>query len=202
MKNRRQLPLILIMLVLPLLVIALANVIILASTYELVYNDVAEIPSGGIGLVPGCPPTVTNGTPNTYFVQRINAASKLMKAGKIQLLVLSGASDGGSYDEPAAMKAALIKRGIPATQLRLDYRGKRTLASLNSVNQDYHGQAIVIITQQAHARRALYLARHLDIDAVAYNAQTEGFNDTLMLTVRESLARVRAIVDVYWLQNS
>jgi SanA protein len=199
MKNRRLTQLILTIVLSPLFVIALANVIILTTTRGLVHSDVASITPGRIGLVPGCPPTVTNGTPNTYFEQRMDAAARLVRAGKVDLLLLSGTTDVG-YDEPAAMKAALLKRGVTAEHLRLDDQGNRTLESLINVRQRYRGRPIVIITQRSHARRALYLAAHLAIDAVAYNAETDSFNDTIILTLRESLARVRAILDVYWPQ--
>jgi SanA protein len=201
MKNRRLTQVILTIVLSPLFVIALANVIILTTTRGLVHNDVKSITPGRIGLVPGCPPTVTNGTPNTYFEQRMDAAARLVKASKVDFLVLSGATDGG-YNEPAAMKAALLKRGVTAKYLHLDDEGNRTLASLTNVRQRYQGRPIVIITQRSHARRALYLASHLAIDAIAYNAESESFNDTLILTLRESLARVRAILDVYWPQTS
>lgn len=200
MNKRRLTQLVLSILLLPLLAIAGSNVIILTETRNLMYNDIDSIIPGRIGLVPGCPPTVGNGVPNTYFVQRMNAAAELVTQGKVDLLILSGGTDGGAYNEPAAMKTALIKRGVSAKLLRLDDQGNRTYDSLANIRRHYHGRAIVIITQRSHARRALYLARHLDIDAIAYNAETESFTDTVMLTLRESLARVRAIIDVYWPQ--
>jgi len=200
MHKRRLIQIVLSILLLPLLAIAGANVIILTETRNLIHNDIDSITPGRIGLVPGCPPTVGNGIPNTYFVQRMNAAAELVNAGKVDLLLLSGTTDGG-YNEPAAMKAALIKRGISAAHLQLDDQGDRTYDSLANIRRRYQGRPIVIITQRSHARRALYLATHLDIDAIAYNAETESFTDTVMLTLRESLARVRAIIDVYWPQS-
>lgn len=200
MNKRRLTQLTLTVLLLPLLAIAGANVIILTETRHLIHNDIDSIIPGRIGLVPGCPPTVGNGIPNTYFVQRIDAAAELFNRGKVDLLILSGGTDGGAYNEPAAMKEALIRRGIPADKLQLDEQGNRTFDSLANVRRRYHGRPIIIITQRSHARRALYLATHLHIDAIAYNAETDSFTDTILLTLRESLARVRAIIDVYWQQ--
>jgi len=192
---------ILTLLLLPLLLIASANIIILSAAQGLIHDDPGAISPGRIGLVPGCPPTVTNGTPNIYFEQRMDAATRLIKAGRVTVLLLSGATDGGAYNEPAAMKRALLKRGLKADQLQLDEQGNRTFDSLNNANREHHGQALVVITQRSHARRALFIAQHLGIDAVAFNAQTRGFSDTIKLTLRESLARVRAVFDIYLLKT-
>jgi SanA protein len=180
-----------------LLLIAAANIIILSTSQGLIYDDPATISPGRIGLVPGCPPTLTDGSPNTYFEQRMDAAALLMQSGRINALLLSGATDGGAYNEPEAMQRALLQRGLQADQLQLDDQGDRTFDTLNNVLKQHRSQAIVIITQRAHARRALFIAKHLHIDAIAFNAQTEDFTDTVKLTLRESLARVRAIIDVY-----
>jgi len=185
-----------------LLLIATANIITLSSSQGMIHDTAAAIGSGRIGLVPGCPPTLVNGSPNIYFEQRMNAAARLIQSGQISSLILSGATDGGAYNEPTAMKRALIKRGLRAEQLQLDNQGNRTLDSLHNARKQHPGQTIVIITQRAHARRALFIAKHLDIDAVAFNAQTQGFTDTIKLTLRESLARVRAVVDIYLLEST
>jgi len=198
MKYVRLTQLTLTIILIPLLAIATANAIILTSTQNQVYSDTSNIAPGRIGLVLGCPPMVASGAPNTYFEQRMDAVAKLFKANKIRKVILSGATDGGSYNEPQAMKRALIKRGLRLPALLIDDRGNRTFDSLTNMSHDYNGQPIIIITQRSHARRALYLAKHLNIDAIAYDAQTDDFSDTLILTLRESLARVRAILDIYW----
>ena len=202
MKRPRLTKVILATLALPLLLITTASIITLSASQGLIYDTPAAIEAGRIGLIPGCPPTLTNGSPNTYFEQRMNAAARLMQSGHIKTLILSGATDGGAYNEPKAMQRALIKRGIHPQQLLLDDQGNRTFDSLKNVRSQHPGQAIVIITQRAHARRALFIAQHLKIKATAFNAQTQGFTDTLRLTLRESLARVRAVADIYLLEKT
>jgi len=186
-------------LLVPLVLIAGANIIILSAAQGLIHDDPAAIERGRLGLVPGCPPTLIDGSPNIYFEQRMDAAARLIKSGQIDALLLSGATDGGAYNEPAAMRQALLKRGLKSTQMELDDQGNRTFDSLYNARKRHTGRAIVIITQRSHARRALFLAKHLGIDAVAFNAQSMDFTDTIKLTLRESLARVRAVVDIYLL---
>jgi len=199
MNHARLAKLTLAVLFLPLMLIAGANIIVLSAARDLIHDDPATIDRGRLGLVLGCPPTLIDGSPNIYFEQRMDAATRLIKSGQIDILLLSGATDGGAYNEPAAMRQALLKRGLKSTQMELDDQGNRTFDSLYNVHRWYAGQAIVIITQRAHARRALFLAKHLGIDAVGFNAQSIDFTDTIKLTLRESLARVRAVVDIYLL---
>lgn len=201
MSHNKRLKIALSPLILSLLLIATANIVILSSTQNQIYNDVDQVRPGRIGLVLGCPPTVVGGSPNTYFEQRMNAAALLMKNNKITTLILSGATDGGAYNEPLAMRQALLKRGLKDAQLELDLHGNRTFDSIKNVQQKHTDAPIIIITQQAHARRALFIAQHFNINAKAFNAQTQGFSNTLTQTIRESLARVRAIVDIYLLSK-
>jgi SanA protein len=202
MNSPRLAKTILSIMLIPLILIASANIIVLSAAQDLILDEPGAIDSGRIGLIPGCPPTLINGSPNLYFEQRMDAAARLILSGRIKSLLLSGATDGGAYNEPAAMKRALLQRGLKPEQLQLDDQGNRTIDSLINVRNQHHGLSIVIITQRAHARRALFLAQHLGIDAVAFNAQTQGFTDTVKLSLRESLARVRAIFDVYLLDSS
>jgi len=182
-----------------LILVAGANIIVLSAAQGLIHDNPDNIDHGRLGLVLGCPPTLTDGNPNMYFEQRMDAATRLVNSGRIDVLLLSGATDGGAYNEPAAMRQALLKRGLKSSQMEMDDRGNRTFDSLYNTRKQHAGRAIVIITQRSHARRALFLAKHLGIDAVAFNAQSMDFTDTIKLTLRESLARVRAVVDIYLL---
>ena len=58
--------------------------------------------------------------------------------------------------------------------------------------------SITIISQQFHNERALYLAKHYEIEAVAYNAKdVEYWKKKLKIHGREYLARVKMFIDLY-----
>lgn len=58
--------------------------------------------------------------------------------------------------------------------------------------------SITIISQQFHNERALYLAKHYGIEAVAYNAKdVEYWKKKLKIHGREYLARVKMFIDLY-----
>lgn len=66
-----------------------------------------------------------------------------------------------------AMRDSLTKQGVPDSLISLDYQGTRTLHSIAKAKDL---GSITIISQKYHNERAIYLAEHYGLQAVAYNA--------------------------------
>lgn len=163
-----------------------------------VYNSVKEIPYNRVGLVLGTSPYTVTGHNNYFFTTRINAAAELYKAGKVKKLIVSGDNHTKEYDEPTAMRRALIKKGVPASAIVMDYAGLRTLDSVVRAKEVFGQDKLTIISQRFHNERAICLARHYGIDAVGYNAKdAKRTKRSMMITiVRESLSRVKMFLDI------
>jgi SanA protein len=97
---------------------------------EYCYDNLNNIPSRKVGLVLGTSKTLKNGRQNLYYKYRVDAAARLYKAGKVKYLLISGDNSRKEYDEPSTFKSDLIKRGVPAQRIYLDYAGFRTLDSM------------------------------------------------------------------------
>jgi SanA protein len=160
------------------------------------FDDVSKIPYRKVGLVLGCAPTVRGGYPNLFFEYRMEAAAKLYKAGKVDYLLVSGDNRHRSYDEPTAMKAALIKAGVPKTRIVCDYAGFTTLDSVVRANKVFQEQAFTVISQPFHNERALYIADGYGIDAIGYNAEDVPAGIGMSTYLREVGSRVKAVWDV------
>lgn len=165
------------------------------------YDRVEQTPHRRIGLILGTSPvSVWNGRRNFYYDNRIKAGADLFNAGKVDWLVVSGGdyrnSENG-YDEPAAMRDSLIKQGVDSARIILDYDGTRTLNSIAKMRDVYRQDSIIIISQKYHNERALYQAKHLGIDAIAFNAKTPGRRTSWWRNRgREVLARVKLFIDI------
>jgi SanA protein len=109
-----------------------------------------------VGLVLGTSQYLKNGYLNWYFKYRIEATVELYKKGKIDFILVSGDNSHKNYDEPTAFKNELIKRGIPADQIYLDYAGFRTLDSVVRAKEIFGQTSITIISQKFHNERAIY----------------------------------------------
>ena len=95
------------------------------------------------------------------------------------------------------MRDSLMKQGVDSTRIILDYDGTRTLNSIAKMRDVYCQDSITIISQEYHNERALYLAKHLGIDAIAFNAKTPGQHTSWWRNRgREVLARVKLFIDV------
>ena len=164
-------------------------------TASYVFSRWQDVPQQKVGLVLG---TSKNGRfgVNLYFHYRIQAATELYKAGKIKYIVVSGDNSRSSYNEPKDMKDELVKNGIPEDVIYLDYAGFRTLDSIVRLNKIFGQEEFVVISQQFHNQRAIYIAQQYGLKAYGYNAQDVNTRAGLKTNVREKFARVKVFVDI------
>src|ERR1039457_703446 len=170
------------------------NIWIIASTRSQVFYDVSSIPFNNDGLVLGTGKLIEKGRVNQHFVRRIDAAAALYRGGKGKRLILSG--DKG-YDEPMEMKRALLQRGVPESALVLDNFGSRTLDSVVRARDVFKCSRLTIVSERFHVFRALFLSRYFGLDAVAYAPDDLSVRWRVLPPARESLARGRAVLDLY-----
>lgn len=189
-----------------ILLLCLVTVLLIAvlSCYLLVsinakgktFNDVQSIPYNEVGLLLGTSPMTSNGEHNYYFDERIKATATLYHSGKIKKIIASGGdySSNGGCNELIAMRDSLIKQEIPDSLISLDYQGTRTLYSITKVKDL---ESITLISQKYHNERAIYLAEHYGLQAVAYNATMPNIAKKKIRNIsREFFARVKLFIDL------
>lgn len=160
------------------------------------YNSIEKIPHNRTGLLLGTSKFVSRNKINQYYLNRINAAVELYLSGKIDYIVVSGDNALKSYNEPRTMRKDLIKMGVPPDHIYLDYAGFRTLDSVVRIKHIFKQDSVTIISQDFHNERAIYIARHNGINAIAFNAHVPR-QDFFVSNVREFFARLKCILDVY-----
>lgn len=157
----------------------------------------AEAPARRAAVVMGCVPKLAGGWDNPYFTARIEAAAELWRAGKVEALVVSGDNHVEWYDEPSEMKAALVRAGVPEDRIVCDYAGFRTLDSVVRARTIFGLDSFLVVSQDFHVRRAVFLGRCRGLDVRGYAARGVPFGRLSSRTlVREPLARVAAVLDV------
>lgn len=161
------------------------------------YSDVVSIPHRHVGLVLGCSHRLGNGDPNPFFDSRIQAAVALFRAGKVDYLLVSGDNHTRGYDEATDMQNGLLEAGIPADRIYCDFAGFRTLDSVVRAKTVFGQKEITVISQEFHNQRAIFLARHIGVDAIGFNAAAVDPKDVSGARSRERLARVKAVLDVF-----
>lgn len=166
------------------------------------YDKISEVPHNKYGLLLATSPVAPTGNRNFYFDDRVEAAADLFKNGKIDYIIASGGDyrkpGKYGYDEPQALHDSLIKYGIPSDRIIKDYDGQRTLYSIQNIKNKYGiNDCITLISQPFHNERALYLAKHCEVKAVAFNAneRVRGFL-RIKNHIREIFARPKMFLDV------
>ena len=174
---------------------------IVRSASGRVFSEVDNVPERKVALVLGCIPELSNGRTNAFFSYRIQAAADLFHAGKVRYLLVSGDNHRKGYDEPTAMKEALVAKGVPGDRVVCDYAGFRTLDSVVRAQKVFEQEGFVVVSQQFHNQRAIYIARCKGLDAVGYNARDVSRRWALKTRLREQLARVKTVLDMYVLRT-
>lgn len=161
------------------------------------FTEVAKAPVLDAALVLGTAPIGPEGGPNRYFIYRLDAAAALWKAGKVKYLIVSGSRDG-TYDEPTAMRAGLVERGVPNNVIYSDFDGWRTWDSVRR-SRDIYGQTrLTIVSQRFHLVRALYMARYAGIQAWGLEARDVGAAYSILTELRRYPSALRAYYDVWF----
>jgi SanA protein len=168
-----------------------------AASAGLLFEKSNDVPHAPAALVLGTSQWRSDGSTNYFFLYRMEAAARLYHAGKVKWVVVSGDNHTHAYDEPRMMREALIKRGVPACRILSDYAGFRTFDSVVRMKNVFGFSKYIIVSQQFHNQRAVYLAHKFGHTVYALNARDVLNADGLMVHVREAGARVKAWLDIH-----
>jgi SanA protein len=182
-------------------VFLLCQAFVIFAGWGRTYTGVGALPAREVGLVLGTSEWLSGGGRNPYFKNRIEAAAELYKNGKVRRLIVSGDNRADNYNEPADMRKALIAQGVPDRAITSDFAGLRTLDSIVRAKEVFGLTKLTVISQRQHNERALLIARHYGIDAIAFCAKNVPLRDAFRTHVREWLARVKVVLDLYILHT-
>ena len=172
------------------------------TTKASIYNDLNKVPSKQAALVLGTSKYMIGGGKNYFYSYRIRAAAELFKAGKVNAVVVTGDSSTKYYNETGKMKKDLMKAGVPGEYITLDPFGVRTLDSVVRAEAIFDLKDYIIVSQRFHLERALFIAKVKGQEAIGFTAKDfPGTAAAYRMKARESLAKLKAFLDVYILHT-
>ena len=178
-------------------VILLCNLMVEHSARGRTYDKISDVPYREVALVLGTTPRAKHGNVNYYYKCRMEAVAQLYFAHKISYIIASGDNHRNNYNEPAEMRKSLLALGVPDSAIVLDYAGFRTYDSMVRAHKVFGQDSVTVVSQSWHNKRAIFIARHRDLDAIGYNAKdSKVFRSFIKLHLREALSRVKAVFDV------
>ena len=177
------------------LLVALANAYVLTSGGDST-SEVSEVPLAEVAIVPGAL-VEPDGDMSAMLAARVEQASRLWHAGKVEKILVSGDHGTWRYDEPDTMRKALVRDGVAPRDVFEDHAGFDTWATMVRARSIFGVRDAVVVTQGFHMPRALYLAEAAGIDATGLTADLQPWGvQGRKSAVREVLSRVKAIADV------
>lgn len=185
-----------------IILIFLSNTLVVQQSDGLIYRELAAVPEHRVAVLLGTSRWIRGGRPNPFFDNRVAAAVRLYETGKVAYILASGDNSHSSYNEPAYLREALVRSGVPEERVVLDYAGFSTLDSIIRAEKVFGLDSLLVVSQAFHLERALFIASASGIEAIGYAAgDVEGWGG-LSIRAREALARVKAVLDVYVLKRS
>lgn len=145
-------------------------------------------------LVLGCG-VYSDGTPTPMLADRLARGVELYEAGWADKLLMSGDNRSQYYNELATMCQVAQDKGVPREDIVLDYAGLSTYDSLYRARDIFGVKKLVIVTQEYHLYRALYLAQALGLEAWGVAADGQNYRGQTMRDLREIVARDK---DFFW----
>lgn len=134
---------------------------------------------------------VLGAKPGPLLAQRMDAACALFAAGRVGKLLLTGLPEEMPY---MIARAQSVGASVEAGSLLVDDGATRTLENLRRARDKFRLGRVLVVTQEFHMGRALYLADALGLQASGVLAQ--GGPRSVLGKLRERVARAKARVDV------
>ena len=151
-------------------------------------EDAAELQDVDCILVLGCL-VRSEGNPSDMLADRLRRGVELYQAGAAPKLLMTGDHGQTNYDEVNTMKQYAMDEGIPSSDIFMDHAGFSTYESLYRARDIFQAKKILIVTQEYHLYRALYVAKALGLEAYGVSADYRNYSGQTMRDIREILAR-------------
>lgn len=200
MKTKKKKLKVLIIVLLCLIVVGIGTVFGVNAYVKGVGNDnlltseqAAEFEDVDCIIVLGCQ-VKDDGRPSDMLRDRLTRGIELYELGAAPKLLMSGDHGREEYDEVGAMKQYAIDAGIPSEDIFMDHAGFSTYETVYRAKEIFGADKVIIVTQEYHLYRALYIAEKLGVEAYGVSSDYHTYAGQSMRECREILARCKDFV--------
>ena len=154
---------VLIIILITVIVISLINYYMKRSVKDRIFESAEDIDfEADCILVLGA--GVKNERPSHMLEDRLKQGIKLYELGASDRLLMSGDHGRKEYDEVNVMKKFAIDAGVPSEHIFMDHAGFQPMKVCTG-QEIYLKQKVIIVTQEYHLYRALYISDKLGLEA-------------------------------------
>lgn len=149
----------------------------------------AEVPQADAILVLGAY-VFPSGTVSTMLNDRLTVGYELYEQEKAPKLLVSGDHGRKDYDEVNSMKNFLKDKGVPGKDVFMDHAGFSTYESVYRARDIFKVRKVIIVTQEYHLKRAVFVARALGLEAYGVASDKRDYGQVMgIYQLREIAAR-------------
>lgn len=163
-----------------------------ASTKDriLTVQNTAELENVDCIIILGCQ-VKDDGSLSHMLRDRLMRGLEVYEADAAPKLLMSGDHGHEEYDEVGAMKNYAIENGVPSENVFMDHAGFSTYETVYRAKEIFQADKVIIVTQEYHLYRALYIAEQFGVEAYGVSADLNRYAGQSMRDFREVLARCK-----------
>ncbi|GAA2085207.1 hypothetical protein GCM10009821_28370 [Aeromicrobium halocynthiae] len=165
-----------------------ANLVVVTAAEDDLTREVEDLEPAQAVIVPGAG-VYADGSLGVPVRERVDAAVELYDAGLVEKILLSGDNGTDTYNEPDAMRRAVLDAGVPPEDVFTDYAGFDTWHTMRRAADVFGVESAVVVTQGVYAARTVRLGQGAGIATQGYVVSDGGRR------AREWLARVTGLYE-------
>lgn len=151
-------------------------------------QEASELDDVDCIIVLGCQVT-DDGRPCAMLNERLMCGIELYELGASPKILMSGDHGKADYDEVNTMKRIAVEEGVPSEDVFMDHAGFSTYETVYRAKEIFKAEKVIIVTQEYHLYRALYIADKLGLEAYGVTSDQLVYGGQNMREIREILAR-------------
>lgn len=159
------------------------------STIEKLPKDVDAIIVLGAGIK-------NDGSPSDILNDRLETAIEIRNYINESKLIMTGDHGKKNYNEVKTMKNFAVRNDVEEKDIFMDHAGFNTYDSMYRAKKIFGVKKAIIVTNEYHLPRALYIANKMGIEAYGVASDKRRYYFMDVYKKREILAQVKAFIEV------
>ena len=166
------------------------------NSYKKYIYNIEDIPSGNDVIIVLGAGVRVDGTPSDILADRLETSLEVFEAGLANVFLLSGDHGREEYNEVGSMKKYILQNDIDEKLIFMDHAGFSTYDTMYRAKEIFKVDKAIIVTNEYHLPRALYIAKKLGIDAYGIKSDKRQYQLMDSYKKREVLAQLKDFIYV------
>lgn len=161
------------------------------NSYKKYIYDIKDIPIKDATIIVLGAGVKENGQPSDILIDRLETSLEVFNANVGNKFILSGDHGREDYNEVGAMKDYIKNYNIDEKLIFMDHAGFSTYDTMYRAKNVFKVDKAIIVTNEYHLPRALYIARKLGIEAYGVKSDKRNYFFMNSYKKREILAKIK-----------